>query len=109
MFARHLNRSLNLAHVAMTKKSYAVISQPSVVSSAAAWEHAIIRAQNSIVQGITSLWSPFAEGILFVKRTFQPSLIRMKRKHGFLARLRSRNGQKILERRREKGRTRLSN
>lgn len=49
------------------------------------------------------------ESLWFLKRTFQPSLVRMKRKHGFLARLRTRNGKKILNRRREKGRTRLSN
>lgn len=47
------------------------------------------------------------EGIWFVKRTFQPSLIRRKRKHGFLARAADRNGRKILVRRRAKQRTRL--
>jgi large subunit ribosomal protein L34 len=47
--------------------------------------------------------------ILLVKRTFQPSLLVRKRRHGFLARLKSRNGRKILNRRRLKGRKRLSN
>ena len=43
-----------------------------------------------------------------IKRTFQPSLIRRKRKHGFLRRLGDRNGRKILKRRRLKGRRRLA-
>jgi len=48
------------------------------------------------------------EAILLIKRTFQPSLIRMKRKHGYLARKASRNGIKVLNRRITKGRTRLT-
>mmetsp|Transcript_1321 Transcript_1321/g.4500 ORF Transcript_1321/g.4500 Transcript_1321/m.4500 type:complete len:168 (+) Transcript_1321:57-560(+) len=41
---------------------------------------------------------------LAVKRTFQPSIIRRKRKHGFLARVNSKKGRQILNRRRAKGR-----
>lgn len=36
--------------------------------------------------------------------TYQPSMIRRKRRVGFLARLRTRGGRKILARRRAKGR-----
>ncbi|RKP30983.1 hypothetical protein METBISCDRAFT_14967 [Metschnikowia bicuspidata] len=36
--------------------------------------------------------------------TYQPSTLRRKRTFGFLARLRSRNGRKILARRKAKGR-----
>lgn len=43
-----------------------------------------------------------------VKRTFQPSLVRRKRKHGFLKRLEDRHGRNILKRRRAKNRKRLS-
>ena len=47
------------------------------------------------------------ESIMYIKRTFQPSLIRRKRKHGFLARVRTKDGRRILSRRRVKKRTNL--
>ena len=54
-----------------------------------------------------ALTDMFHQAILYIKRTYQPHVLKRKRKGGFLVRMRTTKGRKLLNRRRLKGRWRL--
>ncbi|KAF1779016.1 Ribosomal protein L34, conserved site [Phytophthora cactorum] len=68
----------------------------------------IYAAENGSRDVLYYLFVITAEPLQAIKRTYQPSVLRRKRKHGFRTRRVSISGRKVLKRRFNKGRWRMS-
>jgi len=70
--------------------------------------NAVLTRPVLLVFSHTPVFAPETNFLEFMKRQYQPSKVRRKRQHGFLARKATRRGRATIARRRRAGRKRLT-
>ena len=81
---------------------------PARGEAASASSHGEAAAEGTAEEGGAAAAAAADDAIMWVKRTYQPNFLRRKRKHGFLKRLKTTAGRKVLKKRERKGRWRLA-
>lgn len=113
MLARTRLPIANLSKCVVGQRTLSAMAMP---GPCYAQEVRLIPSIRSVVDAVHQRWAQSSAalleniltGILMIKRTFQPSIIKRKRVHGYLARKATKDGRQVLKRRVMKKRTRLT-
>ena len=88
-----------------SSSSASTLSSPSL----GIFAQSLIGARNNITTTMSNTYTELLNDfITFIKRTYQPSVLKRKRRHGYRARKSTPGGRKIIKRRMLKGRTQLT-